>query len=146
VQKFEHPQIVRYYALGLEDGYLVREWMHGFSFVDLLRRRRELPAHELRRLLEGIPEAIDAAVAAGVDVVGDLLTRLFVACDRSLTLDDLQRLRGVPISEWRDFAVKLNPLSLHQLLPADDATRAPWSAFVRSPRRTSARLRWRWPT
>jgi hypothetical protein len=128
VQPFAHPQVVRHFTLALEDGYLVREWLHGFSLVDLLRRRRELPAHELRRLLEGIPEAIDAAVAAGI-VPGDVLTRLFVAWDRSLTQDELQRLRGVPVPEWRDFTVKLNPLSLHLLLPADDATQSTMAGY-----------------
>ena len=38
-QQATHPNVLRYYALSLDEGYLVREWVHGFSFLELLRKR-----------------------------------------------------------------------------------------------------------
>jgi hypothetical protein len=111
-----HPKLVRYFALALDDGYLVREWVHGFSFVDLLRRRRELPALELLVLLNGLAEAIDEAVTAGAPPNGELLTRSFIAWDRSLAYENLVRLRAEPITGWNGFNVKLNPLTLRHVL------------------------------
>ena len=112
-----HPHIIRFHALSVENGYLAREWIHGFSMIDLLRRRRELPAAEVIALLHDVPETIDAAVAADLAPTGDLLTRLFVAWDRSLPVDELTRLRGVQVTEWRGFTVKLNPMGMSSLLP-----------------------------
>ncbi len=111
-----HPKLVRYFALALDDGYLVREWVHGFSFVDLLRRRRELPALELVVLLDGLAGAIDEAVAAGVGPTGELLSRTYVAWDRSLSFENLVRLRAEAVTTWGNFNLKLNPLSLRNVL------------------------------
>jgi hypothetical protein len=111
-----HPKLVRYFALALDDGYLVREWVHGFSFVDLLRRRRELPAQELIVLLSGLAEGIDECVAAGAPPTGELLTRSFIAWDRSLAYENLVRLRAEPVTGWSGFNVKLNPLTLRHIL------------------------------
>lgn len=116
-QACSHPHIVRFHSLALDDNYLVREWIHGFSMIDLLRRRRELPAVEVIALLHGVPETIDAAVAADLAPTGDLLTRIFVGWDRALPHDEISRLRGVQIGEWRGFTVKLNPMSMSSLLP-----------------------------
>jgi len=116
-QACSHPHIVRYHHLALEDNYLIREWVHGFPLIDLLRRRRELPGAEVIALLNDVPETIDAAVAADLAPTGDLLSRLFVSWDRTLPADELVRLRGVPVTEWKGFAVKLNPMPLSSLLP-----------------------------
>lgn len=116
-QACDHAGIVRFHTLALDEGYLAREWIHGFSLIDLLRRRRELPAVEVIALLHGVPETIDAAVAADLAPTGDLLTRIFIGWDRSLPADELERLRGVPVTEWRGFTVKLNPMGMSSLLP-----------------------------
>lgn len=116
-QVCQHPQILRYFDAALDDGYVVREWIHGFPLIDLLRRRRELPAIEVVTLLRGVPETIDSAVQANLAPTGDLLTRLFVSWDRSLPIDELARLRGVPVTEWKDFTVKLSPVNLSHVLP-----------------------------
>jgi|GEM_PF-2030942 len=112
-----NPRLIRYDLLALDQGFLVREWIHGFPLIDLLRRRRELPAQEVITLLHEVPETIDAAVAADLAPTGDLLTRLFVSWDRKLPADELVRLRGVPVTEWQNFVIKLSPMSLSQVLP-----------------------------
>jgi hypothetical protein len=113
----QHPGIVRFHRLVLDQGFLVREWIHGFSFVDLLRRRREIPGAELPLLLGSVAETLDAAVDAGLIPTGDLLNRLFVAWPRTVTVEDLQKLRSVPLADWCGFSIKLNPASLGYLLP-----------------------------
>lgn len=116
-QKCEHPGILRYRALAIDDGYLVREWAHGFCLVDLLRKRRELPADELAVLLNEVPDALDSAEKLGLAPAAALISRLFAALDPSVTQEDLQKIKGDPVSQWSDFAVKLNPLSLGRVLP-----------------------------
>lgn len=116
-QSCQHPHIVRFHALALDQGYLAREWIHGFSLIDLLRRRREVPAADVATLLHDVPDTIDAAVAADLAPTGDLLTRLFVSWDRSIPVEELVRLRSVPVAEWCGFSVKLNPMSMSSLLP-----------------------------
>lgn len=122
-QKPMHPNVLRYYALSLDDGYLVREWVHGFSFLELLRKRRELPGEEAVSLLEGIAGAIDLSTRQGLALGGDFLVRLFAGFGRDVSLAQLVRWRGEPVAKWPDFHVKLNPLSIANFLPtgADDA-------------------------
>ena len=36
--------LVRHYALDAPEGFLIREWVHGFSLLELIKRRHELPA------------------------------------------------------------------------------------------------------
>lgn len=116
-QKCDHPGILRYRHLAMDEAYLVREWAHGFCLVDLLRKRRELPAEELAVLLNDVPEALDAAHKIGLAPAAGLITRLFVAVDPAISQDELGRIKGAEISEWPHFDVKLNPLSLGRVLP-----------------------------
>jgi hypothetical protein len=116
-QRCDHPGLLRYRSLAADDGYLIREWAHGFCLVDLLRKRRELPADELAVLLDEVPDALDSAQKIGVAPASGLISRLFVAVDSSLSQEKLAEIKGSPISEWPDFSVKLNPLSLGRLLP-----------------------------
>jgi hypothetical protein len=116
-QRCEHPGILRYRALAMDDGYLVREWAHGFCLVDLLRKRRELPADELAVLLNDVPEALDSAEKIGLAPAAGLITRLFVAVDPAISQEELGRIKGAEISDWPHFDVKLNPLSLGRVLP-----------------------------
>jgi pSer/pThr/pTyr-binding forkhead associated (FHA) protein len=112
-----HPALLRYHALALDGGYLVREWAHGFCLVDLLRRRRELPAEELAELFDGVPDALDSAGDAGLAPASGLISRLFAAFDPSTSQDELSRLKGEAVSEWPAFKVVINPISLGRLLP-----------------------------
>lgn len=116
-QKCDHRGLLRYLSLALDEGYLVREWAHGFCLVDLLRKRRELPAEELAVLLNDVPDALDSAQKIDLAPESGLISRLFVTVDSAVPAEELARLKGASISEWPDFAVKLNPLSLNQVLP-----------------------------
>ncbi|HET6407363.1 MAG TPA: hypothetical protein VFG14_05735, partial [Chthoniobacteraceae bacterium] len=116
-QLSEHPGIFRYHSLAAGDGYLVREWVHGFCLVDLLRKRRELPAEELALLFDYVPTALDKAQQLGIAPSSGLITRLFVALDSALSPEELAAVKGTPVFEWPDFRVKLNPISLGQILP-----------------------------
>ena len=120
IRSSEHPHLVRFHSLSLDEGYLVREWVHGFSFLELLRKRREIPGEEAVCLLEGIGEAIDFATQQGLAPGGDLLPRLFVGFSREVPADQLARWRGEPLDKWPDFFVKLNPLSVSTFLPASE--------------------------
>jgi len=116
-QKCDHPGLLRYRTLAIDDGYLVREWANGFCLVDLLRKRRELPAEELAVLLNAVPEALDFAEKIGLAPTAGLITRLFVAADPELSPDEVAAIKGAQISEWPPFQVKLNPISLGRVLP-----------------------------
>jgi hypothetical protein len=120
-QRADHPHIVRYHELSLDEGYIVREWMHGFSFLELLRRRRELPGEEAVCLLDGIAGAIDFAAGQGLAPTGGLLGRLFVGLNREVSPAQLVRWRGEPVAKWPLFMVKLNPLSVANFLPTSEA-------------------------
>lgn len=120
IRASEHPHLCRFHTLSLDEGYLVREWVHGFSFLELLRKRREIPGEEVVCLLDGIGEAIDFACQHELAPGGDLLTRLFVGFSREIPADQLAAWRGEPLSKWPDFFVKLNPLSISTFLPASE--------------------------
>lgn len=115
-----HERVIRFHGLWLDDGYLVREWMHGFSLLDLLRKRREVPAEEMVCLLEGIASALDFAVARELAPAGAVLPRLYVAFAEDVDRKQLARWRGEPLEKWPDFSVKLNPLSMSAYLPVRD--------------------------
>jgi hypothetical protein len=116
-QRCDHPGLLRYRSLAADDGYLIREWAHGFCLVDLLRKRRELPADELAVLLNEVPDALDSAQKIGLAPASGLISRLFVTVDSSLSQEKLTEIKGTSVSEWPDFSVKLNPLSLGRVLP-----------------------------
>lgn len=75
----EHPNFVKVLAIEREEnfGFMVLEWMEGFSLIDLMRARRELPLREVLLLLRQIATAADVAAARGIKP--DLsLARVFV--------------------------------------------------------------------
>lgn len=116
-RKCTHPGVLRYHSVSMDEGYLVREWVHGFCVMDLLRRRRELPAEELVALFDSLPEALDTANAAGIIPATNLITRLFIGWDRSVSVEEMARLRDISILNWRGFTLKLNPLAMSEILP-----------------------------
>ena len=90
-------------------GYVVLEWIDGFSLLDLLRVRQELPLREVVVLLEQIAPAIDAAKRLGITPefsLRDILVDFPEGSEESAS-DMMLR---CPLAEWPAFLVKLNPL------------------------------------
>lgn len=89
-------------------GYVVSEWLEGFSLLELLRARRELTLRETLSLLGQIAPAIDAAREIGVRLAMELRDVL-IHFPEGLEQDEQVILR-CPIVEWPVFIVKLDPL------------------------------------
>lgn len=120
VQRCPHPQLVRYHGLDAPEGLLVREWVHGFSLLELIKRRRELPAEFALRLLDSLPAILDFAGAQSLPLPRQLLGKLLVRFDEKVMPEEVAQL---PISQWPPFALKLNPLSVrHSLVETDGET------------------------
>ncbi|MGB8169115.1 MAG: SUMF1/EgtB/PvdO family nonheme iron enzyme, partial [Chthoniobacteraceae bacterium] len=101
-------------------GYLVLEWIDGFSLCELLRARHELPPREVVALLEQIAPAIDSAKRLGIKPelsLRDILVDFPEGGDEPAS-DVMLR---CPLAEWPTFVVKLNPLGR---LPAFESSLA----------------------
>lgn len=117
IQRNPHPAIVRHYALDAPEGILVREWIHGFSLLELIKRRRELPADFALRLLDSLPAILDFAAAHALPLPRQLLGKLLVRFDDQV---DPNEVAGLPLGKWPPFALKLNPLSVRASLLETD--------------------------
>ncbi|MGB8168445.1 MAG: hypothetical protein WCF18_13190 [Chthoniobacteraceae bacterium] len=113
IQRRPHPMLVRYLALDAPEGILVREWVHGFSLLELIKRRRELPADFALRLLDGLPTILDFVATHALPLPRQLLGKVLVHFEEKVVPDDVA---GLPISQWPPFALKLNPLSVRASL------------------------------
>jgi serine/threonine protein kinase len=90
-------------------GYVVLEWIDGFSLLDVLRVRQELTSREVVVLLQQIAPAIDIAKQAGIQPeisLRDILVSFPEGFDESSEEITLR----CPLAEWPAFVVKLNPL------------------------------------
>ena len=117
IQRCPHPQLVRHYTLDAPESILVREWVHGFSLLELLKRRRELPADFALRLLDSLPVILDFAAAHALSLPRQLLGKLLVRFEEKIAPDEVAEL---PIAQWPPFALKLNPLSVRGSLTEPD--------------------------
>jgi hypothetical protein len=99
-----HPGVVRWHSLDLDDGLAVREWVNGFTLLDLLRRHRKLSVLEALTLLEGLPDLLDWLSPRGIIPVGDLLEEGWIAFPREVATAELLEL---PLSEWPPHRIKL---------------------------------------
>lgn len=130
VQRCPHPIFVRYYQLYPEEALIVREWIHGFSLLELLKRRRELSAPETLRLLSALPTALDFAGSRGLTLPPQLLDKLLIQFAPEVQIKDVETL---PVSQWPAFALRLNPLSVRSsLLDTDGQTTLTTVTDVRS--------------
>jgi serine/threonine protein kinase/formylglycine-generating enzyme required for sulfatase activity len=108
---------------GGEAGYVVLEWIDGFSLLHLLRARRELTPREAVALLGQIVPAIDAARRLGIKPelgMRDILVDFPEGFDE-LSAEVMLR---CPLAEWPAFAVKLNPLGRLAEFEAGDSAGA----------------------
>lgn len=117
-QSEPHPQLVRHHALDAVAGLHVREWVHGFSLLELLRRHRELPAPFALGLLDTLPALLDFAASRRLPLPGSLLAKLLVRFDEKIAPAAV--LEGSPAS-WPPFSLKLNLISVRASLPQSDA-------------------------
>jgi len=106
-----HPNFISVLAVertGLL-GYVVSEWLEGFSLCDLLRARRELTLRETLSLLSQIAPAIDAARDLGVRLALELRD-VSIHFPEGFEEPNEQVILRCPIAEWPVFVVKLDPL------------------------------------
>jgi hypothetical protein len=121
LQCLPHPHLVRLYALDTAAGFLIQEWVQGISLLDLLRRRRGLPASEAMPLVATLPATLDFIAREAISPPQPLLGKLFVQFEGNTATDDMAT---TPVGKWPPFVLKLNALSLRALinLPSRDDT------------------------
>ena len=122
VQCTANRHLLRHDSLDSASGVQVREWIHGISLLDLLRRRRELSADETFRLLATLPAALDYLTTRDLPIPRPLLGKVFIEFHPGTAPEALVM---QPLAQWPPFAVKVNPLSVRGL-PSDttsDTTR-----------------------
>lgn len=132
-QSLRHPHLLRHDALDPETGVHVREWIHGFSLLDLLRRRRELSADDIFRLLATLPATLDFLTAQALLMPRPLLGKIFIQFgDRAAP----EALITEPVHTWPPFALKVNPLAVRAL--GSDTTRDTSRTLVAGPAAAAA--------
>ncbi|EDY20678.1 serine/threonine protein kinase [Chthoniobacter flavus Ellin428] len=106
-----HPNFISVLAVERTGslGYVVSEWLEGFSLCDLLRARRELTLRETLSLLSQIAPAVDAARDLGVRLALELRDVL-IHFPEGFEEPNEQVILRCPIAEWPVFVVKLDPL------------------------------------
>ncbi|HEV7402657.1 MAG TPA: FHA domain-containing protein [Chthoniobacteraceae bacterium] len=113
-----HPAFLRPAVLDFKNGWIVREWVAGFTVLELLRQRRKLRADESLRLLEAAPAALDHAAAEGM--LPELgLDRFFVQFRGSMKGKEAQWLTR-PLEVWPEWTLRIDPCRLTQHLPRDE--------------------------
>jgi serine/threonine protein kinase/formylglycine-generating enzyme required for sulfatase activity len=124
-QDATHPNFVKVLALERERdfGFIVFEWMEGFSLMDLVRARRELSLREALDIVSQLAAAADASTKLGLkpDIS---LAGVFVQFPEGLEPSSTEVLLNCPIDEWPAWLVKTHVVArAHELDPA--ATIAP---------------------
>ena len=108
-EKSAHPNFVKVLALEREQdfGFIVQEWMEGFSLIDLVRARRELPLREALQLVGQLAVAADAAVSFGLkpDIS---LAGVFVQFPEGLGASSTEVLLNCPVDEWPAWLAKIH--------------------------------------
>ena len=108
-QNAMHPNFVKVLALEREGdfGFIVLEWMEGFSLIDLVRARRELSLREVLQLVSQLVAAVDAA--AGLGLKPDIsLSGVFVQFPEGLEASSTEVLLNCPVDEWPAWLAKVH--------------------------------------
>ena len=122
VQGTPHRHLLRHDSLDATRGVQVREWIHGLSLLDLLRRRHALSADDTFRLLATLPATLDYLTTRDIPVPHPLLGKVFIQFDATAKPETLVT---PPVADWPPFAVKVNPFSVRAMLSdtTSDTTR-----------------------
>ena len=102
-----HAGLVRWHSLDLASGMMVREWLNGFTLLELVRRQRKLTVFEAVTLLDGLPIFLDWLSARGLTPPGDLLGETWVTFPSDAAAEKLLEL---PLAEWPRRQIKLTLL------------------------------------
>ena len=119
-EKAAHANFVKVLALEREGdfGFIVLEWMEGFSLIDLVRARRELSLREVLQLVSQPAAAVDAAASFGLkpDIS---LAGVFVQFPEGLEASSTEVLLNCPVDEWPAWLVKIHVVAgAHELDPS----------------------------
>ncbi|MBV8216197.1 MAG: protein kinase, partial [Verrucomicrobia bacterium] len=114
----QHPHLIRYFTFDREAAppFFIREWLHGFSILDLLRWKGSLQSTEVVALFSAIPETLDFAAKHGFGLFEFTLRKSFVVCSPELEPARFRELARGQLPGLSDCQLKLNPLSLAPLL------------------------------
>ena len=112
LQPVEHPNLLRIYGLETvnSEGLLLLEWTNGFSLLDVLRARRELPASEVLPLLDQIASGVDFALSVGVARLDLALHQILIHFPSAG--DPQADLLRKEVTDWPQAVVKVNPLDV----------------------------------
>jgi serine/threonine protein kinase/TPR repeat protein len=115
----EHPNLLRVYGMETVDTgtFLVLEAPNGFSLIELLRARRELPTPEVLPLLDQIGAGVDFAASSGLKRLDLALHQIYVhfpgvESPRSLLKEEL--------TKWPPFEVRVSSLGITRDLAASE--------------------------
>jgi serine/threonine protein kinase len=112
-----HPNLIEILGFETYDRglFVVSEWIKGFSLQELLRARRELLWEETLRIAKPLGRVLDF-VAESKILTGRLsLRQAFIEVPQ--LAEESQELLRTPVSSWPPFIVKVDALSLGQIIP-----------------------------
>ena len=93
--------------------FFTREWVEGFSLLELIKARGELRPAEVWRLLNDLPSALDHAAAYGLTLAEPLLRKIFICPPPGVPADATWlALREQPIEQWPEFRLRWNAVSI----------------------------------
>jgi tetratricopeptide (TPR) repeat protein len=118
LRSLENQHLLLYYSLhlGAQPPFLVREWLHGFSFKALLRWKHSLTAQELVGLLEPLPALLDQLVQRSLALVEVSLGKIFLAVRPEIAAENFPALAKQPLEGLGQTQLKLNAMSLRGLV------------------------------
>ncbi|MHA3774613.1 protein kinase domain-containing protein [Verrucomicrobiota bacterium sgz303538] len=119
VAAVQHPNLLRVYGLETipEASFLVLEATDGFSLMELLRARRELPVEEVLPLLLQIGQGVDFAVSSGLRRLDLALHQIHIHFPGGGSVGNLLR---ESVTRWPAFEVKISPLGITRELAASE--------------------------
>ncbi|HEY3897610.1 MAG TPA: hypothetical protein VGM54_03300 [Chthoniobacter sp.] len=113
-----HPFFLRPGTLEFKSGWLTREWVNGFTLLELLRQRRKLSGTECLRLLEPVPAVLDHA--AQHDMLTEIdLDKIFVQFPSATEAEWRDCLRR-PMEAWPAWTIRVEPLRLANYVPLEE--------------------------